>query len=113
MMRTRSDLVQKCKTKLERIKKQYSNTLNRPMDNHNQGGEIIDMAFREQHLQHSKYFRDRMRALLPEIQGALGRINDGTYGFCQISGEEIEENRLLAVPWTRTSIRALEHREAS
>jgi len=112
-MRTRKDLIKRCKIKLESLKKQYSKTLNRPMDNQNQGGEIIDMAFREQHLQHSKYFRDRMRALLPEIQGALARINDGTYGFCQISGEEIEENRLLAVPWTRTSIKSLEQREAS
>jgi DnaK suppressor protein len=37
---------------------------------------------------------------LVEVNAALQRIEDGTYGICTESGEPIEEARLEAVPWT-------------
>ena len=37
-----------------------------------------------------------------EIVAALGRIKDGTYGFCEECGEKIEEDRLDANPSART-----------
>ena len=41
--------------------------------------------------------------VLYEIQAALSRIRDGTYGRCEITGERISAPRLRAVPWTRFS----------
>lgn len=38
--------------------------------------------------------RDRERKLIPKIQDALQRIEDGTYGICEECGEEISEKRL-------------------
>jgi DnaK suppressor protein len=38
---------------------------------------------------------------LGEVQEALQRINEGTYGRCLDCGREIESVRLEAVPWTR------------
>lgn len=38
---------------------------------------------------------------LHEIKAALTRIQTGTYGICEQSGEPIPEERLRAVPWTR------------
>ena len=38
---------------------------------------------------------------LAEIEAALGRIADGTYGICEISGDPIPYDRLEAIPWTR------------
>lgn len=38
---------------------------------------------------------------LHEIKAALTRIQNGTYGICEQSGEPIPEERLRAVPWTR------------
>jgi RNA polymerase-binding transcription factor DksA len=38
-----------------------------------------------------------------EIDAALDRIRNGTYGICEISGEPIEAERLAAIPWTRYS----------
>ncbi len=108
----RQDILKKCEAKLKKLSQQYKNTLERPIDTETSGCEIIDMAFREQHLQHSNFFRERMRSLLPEIQEALMRIKRGTYGFCIFTGEEIEANRLVAVPWTQISITALQ-KEAS
>ena len=36
-----------------------------------------------------------------EIEEALNRIRDGTYGVCELSGKRIPESRLEAIPWTR------------
>ncbi|MEK7612733.1 MAG: TraR/DksA C4-type zinc finger protein [Patescibacteria group bacterium] len=39
---------------------------------------------------------------LNDIQAALKKISDGTYGKCEVSGEQIEEDRLEANPAART-----------
>lgn len=39
--------------------------------------------------------------VLFEIEEALRRMDDGTYGICEATGAEIPEERLEAVPWTR------------
>jgi RNA polymerase-binding transcription factor DksA len=41
-----------------------------------------------------------------EIEEALTRIRDGTYGVCELTGEPIEPDRLEAIPWTRFSTAA-------
>jgi RNA polymerase-binding transcription factor DksA len=38
-----------------------------------------------------------------EILAAIRRIERGTYGLCEITGEAIEAERLRAIPWTRYS----------
>jgi DnaK suppressor protein len=42
--------------------------------------------------------------LLDEIEQALGRIADGTYGTCVACGRQIDEERLEAVPWATLCI---------
>ena len=37
-----------------------------------------------------------------DIKRALRKLDDGTYGICEISGEPIEEDRLAAIPTART-----------
>jgi RNA polymerase-binding transcription factor DksA len=38
-----------------------------------------------------------------EVMAAIRRIERGTYGHCEITGEPIEADRLNAIPWTRYS----------
>src|SRR5436190_715748 len=38
-----------------------------------------------------------------EVLAAIRRIERGTYGMCEITGEPIEADRLTAIPWTRYS----------
>ena len=40
------------------------------------------------------------RAMLKQVQDALKRIEDGTFGNCLVDGGPIEEKRLKAIPWT-------------
>lgn len=55
--------------------------------------------------------RDRERKLIQKIDEALGRIEDGTYGFCEESGEPISIKRLQARPIATLSIEAQERHE--
>lgn len=41
---------------------------------------------------------------LSEIDAAIERIYEGTYGICQMTGKKIRDERLMAVPFTRHSI---------
>ena len=48
--------------------------------------------------------RDRERRLIYKIREALGRIEDGSFGICEMCGEEISEKRLEARPVTTLCI---------
>jgi RNA polymerase-binding transcription factor DksA len=48
---------------------------------------------------------------LSEIDAAIKRIHDGTYGICEITGKPISKDRLLAVPFARFSAEAQKERE--
>jgi DnaK suppressor protein len=55
--------------------------------------------------------RDRCLVLLDEIDDALERIKDDTYGYCEDRGEEIGLKRLEARPTARLCLEAQEWRE--
>jgi DnaK suppressor protein len=55
--------------------------------------------------------RDRERKLLKKIMQALGRIADGSYGYCEETGEPIGLPRLLARPTASMSVEAQSRRE--
>jgi DnaK suppressor protein len=55
--------------------------------------------------------RDRQRKLIAKIDDALARIEDGTYGFCEETGDPISVRRLDARPIATLSIEAQERHE--
>ena len=55
--------------------------------------------------------RDRHRKLLKKIDDALNRIEDGTYGYCEETGEPIGVKRLDARPIESLSIKAQQAHE--
>jgi len=57
--------------------------------------------------------RDRERKLLKKITSTLARIEDGDYGYCEETGEEIGLKRLQARPVATLSLEAQERRELS
>ncbi len=50
---------------------------------------------------------------LYEIDAALERIEEGTYGFCELTGKPIPMDRLEAIPWARFSLEVQKSREIS
>ena len=55
--------------------------------------------------------RDRQRKLISKIDEALARIDDGSYGYCEETGEPISLRRLEARPIATLSIEAQERHE--
>ena len=50
--------------------------------------------------------RDRQRKLIAKIDAALRRIDDGEYGWCEVSGEPIGIHRLIARPIATMTVEA-------
>ena len=70
-----------------------------------------DRATQEEEFSLELRTRDRERKLIRKIDDALKRIEDGSYGYCLETGEEIGIKRLEARPVATLSIEAQERRE--
>jgi DnaK suppressor protein len=55
--------------------------------------------------------RDRQRKLISKIDAALRRIEDGEYGYCEVTGEPISLGRLEARPIATMTVEAQERHE--
>ena len=55
--------------------------------------------------------RQRRFKLLSDIEFALQRLREGTYGTCESCGEEISERRLHALPWAQLCLECAEKRQ--
>jgi DnaK suppressor protein len=55
--------------------------------------------------------RDRQRKLIGKIEAALRRIEDGEYGYCEVTGEPISLGRLEARPIATMTVEAQERHE--
>ncbi|HPE79332.1 MAG: RNA polymerase-binding protein DksA [Chromatiaceae bacterium] len=74
-------------------------------------GDEADRASRESEHGLELRTRDRYRKLLRKIEQALERIEDGSYGYCEDTGEAIGVMRLKARPIATLTIDAQERRE--
>ena len=70
-----------------------------------------DAATQEEEFRLELRTRDRERKLISKIDQALSRIDDGSYGFCEDTGEPIGIKRLEARPIATLSIEAQEKHE--
>jgi DnaK suppressor protein len=73
--------------------------------------DIADRASAETERSLELRTRDRQRKLVAKIEEALRRLEEGTYGFCEETGEPISLNRLDARPIATLSIEAQEQHE--
>ena len=73
--------------------------------------DIADRASRETDRSLELRTRDRERKLIAKIDEALQRVEDGTYGYCEDTGEPIGVRRLEARPNATLSVEAQERHE--
>jgi len=83
-------------------------TLQNENENH---PDIADRASSETDRAIEPRARDRQRKLIAKIDAALARIEDGTYGYCEETGEPISIRRLEARPIATLSLEAQERHE--
>lgn len=65
---------------------------------------VGDAGSEEQEKERLYLMNERNREKIEEINAALSRIDNGTYGVCEASGDKIDRERLEAVPFARNSI---------
>ncbi len=74
-------------------------------------GDFYDHASEDRQRELALTLSNRERNKLYQIDDALKRIESGEYGFCEVTGEKIGEERLKALPFTKLSIEAQEEIE--
>ena len=89
----------------------YTPTEKEPFMNERQRAYLADRATTESERQLELRTRDRQRKLIAKIDLALRRLEDGSYGFCEETGEPISLKRLNARPIATLSLEAQERHE--
>ena len=95
----------------EEILRSTKETLQHLQDESAQHADIADRASTETERALELRARDRQRKLIAKIDAALVRLDDGTYGYCEETGEQISLKRLDARPIATLSVEAQERHE--
>lgn len=86
-------------------------TLEHLQDENQNHPDLVDRASSETDRAIELRARDRQRKLIAKIDAALLRIEDGSYGYCEETGEPISLRRLDARPIATLSVEAQERHE--
>jgi DnaK suppressor protein len=73
-------------------------------EGHEATADEFDLASEESDRSVTLRLLDKERKLLAEIERAIARFDDGTYGLCEGNGEPIGYGRLSARPWAKYSL---------
>ena len=97
--------------KADLVKTNNEALYNSSMDDNSTSADIVDQAssYTEKNVEMRAI--NRQIKLISKIDSALKRIKDGTYGFCQETGDPIGLKRLMARPVATLSIAAQEKHE--
>ncbi len=97
--------------KIDLIKTNNDALYNNSMDDNSTSADIVDQAnsYTEKNIELRAI--NRQIKLISKIDSALKKIKDGTYGFCEETGEPIGLKRLMARPVASLSIAAQEKHE--
>jgi DnaK suppressor protein len=95
----------------EEILRENRETIQHLQDDSSSLPDLADRASSETDRALELKARDRQRKLIAKIDAALVRIERGTYGYCEETGEPISLKRLDARPIATLSIEAQEHHE--
>jgi len=95
----------------EDILREAKETLQHLQDENQNHPDLADRASSETDRAIELRARDRQRKLIAKIEAALARLDDGTYGYCEETGEPIALRRLEARPIATLSVEAQERHE--
>jgi DnaK suppressor protein len=109
--RQRDYFRQKLMSWREDILKEAKETLQHLQDENQNHPDLADRASSETDRAIELRARDRQRKLISKIDAALHRLEDGTYGYCEETGEPIALKRLEARPIATLSVEAQERHE--
>ena len=80
-------------------------------DSSSREGDQTDHASADSEREFMVQNRERVQMLLRQTERALSKLENGTYGYCEDTGEPIDLKRLMAQPSTSLSLAAQQARE--
>ena len=95
----------------EDILRESKETLNHLQEDSQKEPDIADRASTETDWSIELRTRDRQRKLITKIDAAIDRLKNGVYGYCQVTGEPINLERLNARPIAMMTLEAQEEHE--
>lgn len=95
----------------EQVQADYQMLRERIRNREENGGDIVDQSTTDNTKTMEMIQSDRKHLLLEQIDAAIRRIEDGSYGYCQATEEEIGLERLYAYPIATLSVIAQESKE--
>lgn len=104
-----NDFVEKQKVVLlaveERLRNGNSKKIDRSDQSTSHGRDLADASSFVTEIDNIMSLASNQRQTLQEVQDALVRVSNGTYGVCEISGVPIPVERLEAIPWARYTVK--------
>ena len=98
--------IQKAQSDLELIKSAYMNDLNNGTDDTSPSFKSFDEGSEVMNKEANVQLAIRQEKFIRDLNNALLRIENGTYGVCRVTGKLIQKERLRLVPHATLSIEA-------
>jgi DnaK suppressor protein len=92
----------------KRLQVEYSESRQRIRHQDESGGDIVDQSIKESRTTMEMINFSRKRHLLEQVEAALQRMSDGSYGYCLLTDEEIGVERLRSYPIATLSVESQE-----
>jgi DnaK suppressor protein len=102
-----------CRAELQRLiqERRHSLTTSRQDLSSELTGDDGDMSITLQSQHEALVQQEKSKHQIREMEAALSRFLDGSYGTCEETGDDIEAGRLQAMPWTKLCADGAEIRE--
>ncbi len=97
--------------RIDQLLNDAEKTVSEMTDEHSNLPDITDRASLESDRNFELRIRDRERKLIPKLREAINRIDEGTFGICELCGGKISDKRLMARPVTTLCINCKKKQE--
>lgn len=97
--------------RIEQLLNDAEKTVSEMTDEYTNLPDITDRASLESDRNFELRIRDRERKLILKLREAISRIDEGTFGICELCGDRISDKRLMARPVTTLCINCKKKQE--
>lgn len=95
----------------DKVESVSSSNIQLSHENSTQGMDVADIGAKNFERDMAFNLLSNEQNIISEVNAAIERIRNGTYGICEVTGKAIPESRLLAVPFTRCTIEGQKQKE--
>lgn len=90
---------------IDALHAEFGSTISQETEEHGLESHLADQGTMTFLRERDLSIEEHEERLLDEIDAALGRMETGTYGICEVDGTSIDFERLQAMPWARTHVK--------